>query len=213
MCDDIVFLECLTAIDRRPFQINVLGLKRRVPSSIGQTQGQPDNSPEELRILDREPGKFLFGQWKNITVLAWAAQADANTIARLRRSLASVVGTCPGGRSTVSIIAEGLPPPTDDARERVADLMNGDNIDLACLAIVVNGSGFMSSVLRSMHTGMRIGAPRSYEMAMFGTTDELARWLPPLHLAKTGVHIDAAELRKIVCDALSAAAETAPSES
>jgi hypothetical protein len=162
------------------------------------------SSADEFVVLDNEPRAFLFACWKNVTILAWAARADAGVVARLKRALARVVGSHPGGRSTVSVIAEGLPPPTDEARAGFVELMNEHAGDLACVAVVVQGDGFSSSVLRSVHTGMRFQAPRSYEMGLLGSIEELEQWLPSRHV-KTGVTLEPRELGGVVKRALQAA--------
>jgi hypothetical protein len=160
-------------------------------------------------VLDREPGAFLFGQWKNVTILAWSAIADAATIARLKDALSRVVAAHPEGRSTVSIIAEGLPLPTPEARAALIDLMNQNVQNIACIAVVIGGSGFGSSALQSLHTNIRSKSPRSYEMGLLGSVEELKAWLPPRHLKRTMVSLDPAELGDVVNRAqLGAAADS-----
>jgi hypothetical protein len=156
----------------------------------------------QLAVLDREPSAFLFGQWKNVTILAWAAKANESTVVRLRRALSGVVGSHPNGRSTISIIAEGLPLPTPEAREALIDLINENATDLACIAVVVEGRGFASSALISAHTDIRAKSARSYEMGLFRSVDEMTFWLPPLHLERTQVSLDAEELGDVVQRAL-----------
>jgi hypothetical protein len=168
------------------------------------------DTSDELRILDREPRKFAFAQWRNITLLAWAAQADAAEIERLKRALPTVVGHYPGGRSTVSVIAEGLPPPTQAAREKIVEILNANASDLACVAVVVAGSGFSSSALRSVHTGLRFVTPRSYEMMVLGSVDEVGPRLAPSHAKKTGVVIEPAKLVEVVRQLQAIAASADP---
>ncbi|HEY3593259.1 MAG TPA: hypothetical protein VGL13_05275 [Polyangiaceae bacterium] len=166
----------------------------------------------DLKVLDREPGKFLFGQWKNVTILAWAGRAGAEDIQRLVRALKGLVGQYPKGRSTVSVIAEGLPLPTDEARARLADLFSAKSDELACLAVVVQGSGFATSALRSAHTNMRNASSRSYEMAVVGTIEELGVWLPPRHAARTGEKLDKKTLAEVLERAMKWAADSGPLE-
>jgi hypothetical protein len=147
----------------------------------------------DLVVLDLEPEAFLFAHWKNITILIWAARADASTIARLGRALADVASP-PGGRSAVSILLEGLPLPTPEARAAIVDVINQRAHNLACLGVVVSGSGFASSALMSAHTDIRAKSSGSYEMGLLGSIEELAVWLPPLHLKRTLVKIEPAEL-------------------
>jgi hypothetical protein len=180
---------------------------QEVPSlpASAQPASQPIEPTTQLAVLDSEPGAFLFGQWKNVTILAWAAKANESTVVRLRRALSRVVGSHPNGRSTISIIAEGLPLPTPEARAALIDLINENATDLACIAVVVEGRGFASSALISAHTEIRAKSARSYEMGLFRTVDEMTFWLPPLHLERTQVSLDAEELGDVVQRALDSA--------
>jgi hypothetical protein len=155
----------------------------------------------DLVVLDLEPGAFLFGYWKNVTILIWAARADASTIARLGRALAGVASP-PGGRSAVSVLVEGLPLPSAEARAAIVDVINQRAQNLACLGVVVSGSGFASSALISAHTDIRAKSTGSYEMGLLGSIEELAAWLPPLHLQRTLVKLEPAELANRVQRAL-----------
>jgi hypothetical protein len=155
----------------------------------------------DLVVLDFEPGAFLFGHWKNVTILVWAARADASTIARLGRALAGIASP-PGGRSAVSVLVEGLPLPSAETRAAIVDVINNRAQHLACLGVVVNGSGFASSALMSAHTDIRAKSTGSYEMGLLGSIEELATWLPPLHLQRTLVKIEPAELADRVRRAL-----------
>jgi hypothetical protein len=162
----------------------------------------PIDATAQLAVLDREPGGFLFGQWKNVTILAWAAKADESTVVRLRTALSRVVGSHPNGRSTISIISEGLPLPTPEARAAIINLINENATDLACIAVVVEGRGFSSSALISAHTDIRAKSNRSYEMGLLRSVDELTTWLPPLHLERTQVSLEPKELGDVACRAL-----------
>jgi hypothetical protein len=51
----------------------------------------PEPKCTDLVVLDSEPKAFLFGQWRNVTILVWAAEATPETVARLRRALTARV--------------------------------------------------------------------------------------------------------------------------
>jgi hypothetical protein len=187
-------------LDRKDSRKAVRRAAASSPTTVrAPAQSSPASAPaSSLTVLDREPGAFLFGQWKNVTILAWSAIANAATIARLKRALSVVVGSHPEGRSTVSIIAEGLPLPTPEARIAIIDLIKRNAGDIACIAVVVNGSGFGSSALRGAHTDIRAKSTMSYDMGVLGSLGELKAWLPPRHLKRTQVALDPAELESIV---------------
>ena len=156
---------------------------------------------DELVVLDHEPHAFLFALWKNVTILVWAARTN-DGIPRLKLALAKVAGSHPKGRSTVSLIADGLAPPSNHDKERAAFLeLVRQASDLVCFAVVVKGEGFAASAWRSVHTGMRLRPQQPCEIGVLGSIDELMHWLPSRH-AKTGVILNPDELGLIVRHAL-----------
>lgn len=162
-------------------------------------------SDDTLFVVDQEPRKFLFGTWKNVVVLAWAAQADETVIGRLKVSLARIARLRPGPRSCISLIAAGLPMPTDEARAGILDLMNANGVQVGCLAVVIKGTGFQRSALHSAHTGMHLASTKSFEMIVLDCVEDLAGWLLPRH-EKTGVALDAKRLVAIANQASDGAA-------
>ena len=198
----------------RPFTVNMA--KREAQSLVARKTPAIETSAnlparaetwDRLLVLDREPGKFVLARWKNVFVQAWAAQADAAAMARVNNIVRGANGQRLGVRSSISVVAEGLPPPTEEARAGFVALMNDNANEIVCLAIVVQGVGFASSALRSALTGMRLAAGQSsYEMSVFATVDEISPWLPLRHEAKTGVKLDPARLCDVVRRVQSAAA-------
>ncbi len=127
------------------------------------TNAAPDMS---LTILDREPRRFLFAAWQNVSILVWLAQADAATVARLKAALAGFVADHPGGRSCVTVVGSGVPLPTDEeARARFVEMLKRSAGHLACLAVIAEGKGFERSALLGFHTNLRIA---SAETSDFG---------------------------------------------
>ena len=165
----------------------------------------PTGSDDTLLVVDQEPEKFLFGAWKNVILLAWAAQADDTVIGRLKVRLARIARSRPGPRSCVSVIAAGLPMPTDEARAGILELMNANGAQVGCLAVVIKGAGFQRSALQSAHTGMHLASTKTFEMAVLDGVEDLADWLLPRHL-KTGVVLDAKRLVAIANQASDGAA-------
>jgi len=61
---------------------------------------------------------------------------------------------------------------------------------LVCVATVFEGGGFWASALRSIATGMRMVAPRSFSWRINSDIDEIVDWIPDEHVKRTGVRLN-----------------------
>jgi hypothetical protein len=152
------------------------------PAAPPASRSLPDGPSDaqllsELTVEDSEPGRFHMASWRNVLMAA------ANLGTR---------------RSNIHVIGEGVGLPTPAARDGFVELMKEHADRLACVAIVVGGTGFLASAMRSLMTGMRLLAPRSFNYRLHGSIEEVAKWLPTEHLAKTGEEIDGRRLGQVL---------------
>ena len=152
----------------------------------------------ELTLLDSEPGAFAFYAWENTTLIVWAAQATGAALERLAVISATMVESCPEGVSNIHIVAHGAPLPTPEARAGFVRLMEQYEAQLACVAVVLEGSGFWAATLRSVITGMRMVSPRTFPMRFHESIEEVPIWLPQEHLKLTGVRLEPARLSGVL---------------
>jgi len=145
-----------------------------------------------LVVLDHEPGAFVFAALKNVMVLVWHKQADADALARLGRAVEKVRAEYPRGRSSVHVVVRGAAPPTVEAQDAFVRLAADPHI--ACLAVVFLGSGFWASGLRSNSTRITKQAGGKFVFRHHETIEELEAWLPDEHEKRTGVTVRAPTL-------------------
>ena len=153
----------------------------------------------EITIHDTEPGSFYIASWRNVLMVRWESAADGSAVERLAKVSTALAAADPQSRrSNVHIITEsgGLPTPT--ARAGFIALMKEHADRLACVAIVVGGTGFWASALRSALTGMRLLAPRSFNYRLHGSVDEVVKWLPAEHHTRTGEQLDSRRLGQVL---------------
>ncbi|HMI85694.1 MAG TPA: hypothetical protein VK550_16465 [Polyangiaceae bacterium] len=149
-------------------------------------------------VLDSEPGAFIFGSWKNVFIGVWESQATMTAVDRMLRATTALNDLHPMGRSTIHIVAHGAGLPTPDVRAHFVNVLKKNADKLACVAVVVVGTGFWTSALRSFVTGLRWLAPRSFEFRMDGSIEDVAQWLPAEHLKRTGVELDRRQLVQVI---------------
>jgi hypothetical protein len=149
-------------------------------------------------VLDTEPGAFIFGAWKNVFIGVWESQATMPAVDRMFRATMLLNELHPMGRSTIHVVAHGAALPASDVRAHFANVLKKNAENLACVGVVVVGTGFWTSALRSFVTGLRWLAPRSFELRMNGSVQELAKWLPAEHARRTGVELDKRRLIQVI---------------
>jgi hypothetical protein len=149
-------------------------------------------------VLDTEPGAFIVGAWKNVFIGVWESQATMPAVDRMLRATTILNELHPSGRSTIHVVAHGAGLPTPEVRTHFVNVLKKNAENLACVGVVVGGTGFWTSALRSFVTGLRWLAPRSFDFRMHRTIEDLARWLPPEHAKRTGIMLDSRRLVQVI---------------
>ena len=172
-------------------------LLRAEPGTGGDRKPRRDDDPI---IHDAEPGAFLFGSWMNVLVAVWESQATDPGVERMAKVIRTVADARPEARSNIHIIMDGAALPEAHTRVKFVELMKQNEGQVACIAVVAGGTGFWASAFRSFVTGLRWLAPRSYDLRIHGTIEEVVRWLPPQHLQRTGVRLDPVRLQRLLVE-------------
>jgi hypothetical protein len=142
------------------------------------------------------PGAF-FGSWKNVFVSIWQLQGTILAIDRMLAAIAAMPRIAEK-RSDIYVIAEGARLPEARVRDHFVDVIKSSSQVLAGVSVVVGGTGFWSSAIRSFVTGLHWLAPRSFDFRLHGSVEEVADWLPPVHERLSGVHLDPTRLRRVL---------------
>ncbi|HVZ35019.1 MAG TPA: hypothetical protein VG963_21485 [Polyangiaceae bacterium] len=119
----------------------------------------------------------------------WLSHATGIALHRLTLSTREMMAKYPHGFSTVHIITGSAGLPDADARAGFIRLSNECVRELACVGVIIGGSGFWASALRAAVTGIWQALPKSFDMGICGTSEEVAEWLVPRHLQRTGAHL------------------------
>jgi hypothetical protein len=159
---------------------------------------------DELVVLDTEPGAFGFFAWKNVTIIVWMGPGSTAYVARLALASEGVRERFPKGGSSVHIVLPSAKLPDNPTRDSLVRLQDEYGDWLAGLGIVIGGSGFWASTMRSVITAMRLATKRAFELRIQGSVEEIAAWLPAIHEKRNGVVLDPARLLEMLRQANSA---------
>lgn len=145
----------------------------------------------ETVVLER--GRCHFSAYRNIAIGVWVAQADRIAAEAALRMKEEMPKRCPGGHSSVVFLLDGLPGPLPEALPLLHKLWERRS-DLACTAMILEGSGFWASGLRSMVNNARREGGGEIPLKMGTSIEQVVDWLSALHAQKTHVLIPPTEL-------------------
>jgi hypothetical protein len=153
----------------------------------------------DLVTLRIEPRIYHYSAWQNLTLAVWVGQATGPSVRNLGEISREMIRRHPEGHSSVVFILDKIPAPTPEAREVLDKVFHARN-DLACVSVVIEGSGFWASGMRSlMGNTHRAAAGATSTMLRLNTEiDEVVEWMPVEHLRRTGVELDPIEFRRVL---------------
>lgn len=145
-------------------------------------------------------GRCHFSVYRNIAIGVWVGQADQLAAEAALRVGKEMEVRCPGRHSSVAFLLDGLPGPLPEAMPALTKLF-ARRPDLACTAIILEGSGFWASGLRSMINNSRREGGGGVPLRIGTSIDEIADWFSAQHAQETGVALTTAELREALAHA------------
>jgi hypothetical protein len=140
------------------------------------------------------PGVFHYNSYKNISIGVWVGQATLPAVQALLPFGKQIIQLYPDGHSSIVFILDKLPAPTADARELLGSFFSARST-LSCSAVILEGSGFWASGLRSMIANTHRTSTGSVKLRVSTTIDEVLEWFPAEHARATGIDVDPGELR------------------
>jgi hypothetical protein len=163
----------------------------------------------ELQAVSSFPGIYSSFAWKNIGITFWFGPVTLESCNPYERGCRAQIEQHPEGLSSVNIMVPGGSSlPSAEARAEIGRIVRDLGKHAAAMPIIVPGTGFWASAMRSLVAALAMMRPRETQLQVFGTARELAEWLPPIHVARTGVQLQAAELLSVLQAAERMAAAT-----
>jgi hypothetical protein len=148
-----------------------------------------------VETLEVVRGHCHFSVYSNIAIGVWVAQADKAAAEAALRVASTMAERFPGGHSSAAFLVDGLPGPLPEALPVLQKLW-AKRSDLACTAMVIEGSGFWASGLRAMVNNTRREGGGQIPLKIGSAIDQVVDWLSAYNLQVTGVAIAPAELAK-----------------
>jgi hypothetical protein len=146
-----------------------------------------------VETLAIERGRCHFSLYQNIAIGVWVAQANTAAVEAALGVAKQMAARFPGRHSSVAFLLDGLPGPLPEAMPLLAKLF-AKRSDLACTAMILEGSGFWASGLRSMVNNARREGGSEAPLKIGTSIDQVVDWLSAQNEQQTGVAIAPTEL-------------------
>jgi hypothetical protein len=145
-----------------------------------------------LTRVDAEHASYY---WKNVLISFWTGASTPSGLAVHEQGLKPLYARYPQGLSSISFVVRGsYAMPNPEVRNELARLVREYAPLTAAAAIVVDGQGFLASAVRGVVTALTLVSPGATKLNVFNSAREVADWLPPIHLARTGIKVQPDEL-------------------
>jgi hypothetical protein len=133
--------------------------------------------------------------WRNVLVVSWLGKPTPESANRLGPMVEELLPRIAAEKlSFIHLVPNNLPLPEADTRQALLDLSRAYTQLTACVAVIIAGGGFWASAIRDFVTGIRVLAPRDFDVRMYKSVSELLGWFPDEHARKTSVLLDPGEL-------------------
>jgi hypothetical protein len=125
-----------------------------------------------------------------VVIIVWRAAGTGPAAEKLAQITSQMRTTHPERVSHIHLVKNRAGSPDSAARSTLVKIMRDHGDGIANCAVVIGGTGFWASTMRSAVTSMRLLSPRAFEMRLHGTSAEILDWLPEAHEQRTGVRLE-----------------------
>ena len=156
--------------------------------------GKTDRSAE-LHVVGEYPGVHRVGLWHNVCIVVWFGPATGAAARKLGPIAQTMIDQLDGLQlSYIHVILDGIALPDAATRDGLLEITRAYSSHVACVAVLIAGTGFWASAFRGFVTGFRVLAPRTFSLRIHTAAAELLEWFPKEHERRTGVALDPSQL-------------------
>lgn len=155
---------------------------------------------EPVKIIGEFPGVYRVGMLRNVTLTKWlGGPLGYDSAASIGALTHQIIADMHGQRwSSLHLIDSIVKMPDSAGRQELANVIRGTSDSMGgCIAVVIEADGFIASALRGLVTGLRVLAPRSFDVRIEATIADLLTWLPEEHYRRTGVDVGVKDIERL----------------
>lgn len=144
------------------------------------------------------PGRVAFYGWMNVDFVLWKSAPEPEAVRAVADVVPQRMRANANKLSVIHVMYAGCGLPGHEARVELRAIGARWRDAIACIGLVVEGGGLWQSAWRGVLTGLIALSPARRTVCVVPTLKEVADWLPPHHLAKTGIALERHELLRVL---------------
>jgi hypothetical protein len=165
--------------------------------------------PLQLTRTKGEPGRYLFGQYKNVAIAVWLASADGKATTEMARFTDRIAQEW-NAFSIVHVVEASAGLPTREGRDGLVATARSHQAHLASVGALLLQSSMLATLMRAFVRGIRTLVRGGIDIQIEQHAASLAGWMAPRHSERTGVRITVSELGGLIAVARDLAAAQLP---
>lgn len=123
---------------------------------------------------------MVVGEVSNVCILVWRQAVTRARFDAQQEGLTEVIARHPERVGLLCVIEPTSEPPGDELRRASADMVRANQRGLACIACVVEGTGFSNAIARSALSAIALLlGTRQVPFSVFGTVSAATTWMAP----------------------------------
>lgn len=146
-------------------------------------------APSALTHVDALPDHHAFGALANLGIQVWWRGARGQDVRLLLAMGDDMLRQYPRGYSALHICKQSTGLPDASARQQFETILKRHGQQVALVAVVFEGSGFLVSALRAFITGVRMATSSTTPFQIYDSTPSALASLLTAHYQRTAVQL------------------------
>lgn len=149
----------------------------------------------DLVLEAHVPGRYVAATVREIVTFYWAGDAERSSMQFLAQVLDKLTANGTKHASALHVVHERVALPNAEVRGELISMLQDYARITGCVGVVLLGSGFWASAMRSALTGIRMIMPMGAPPLKFAqSVDEILPWFCATHEERTGLAPNPAQL-------------------
>lgn len=135
---------------------------------------RPSGSAVRCLHADEE---LVLGELQSACIAVWRSKPTFSNFQLQRESLTKLARRAPGQAVLLCVVEADCKPPDDSVRKASSEMVSELGANLRRVACVIEGSGFLAAITRSVLSGMQLLVRSGTDVKFFRSVTDAVLWM------------------------------------